>query len=103
MAERVNEIPKDPDDLLTYQQVARMLDLSEDTLRRMIADGDWPEPTLFGKQYRWRAGRVSEFMKAVEIVHAVKVKVPQTGLVLPQSDANAHEEGKETRRGKGSG
>ncbi len=45
-------------DLLTATEVARLLGVSEDTLKRLISEGEFPSPLLIGKQtqvWDWEA------------------------------------------------
>lgn len=45
-------------DLLSAPEVARLFHISEDTLNRLVADGEFPEPLTVGKKTRlwdWKA------------------------------------------------
>ncbi len=83
---------------LTYDEVAKLLSISVDTLRRMIDEGDWPAPTMYGKQYRWRPEAVRRYLEASELVQQVKKQagnLPQTGPVVPNSDATERNDEKQ--------
>ena len=75
------------DDLLSYAEVAKMLTISEDTLRRMISDGEWPAPTKYGKQYRWRRDKIRRYMEAVEIIQEVQMQA--RGFAANEGDSDA--------------
>ncbi len=80
---------------LTYDELAKLLGISTDTLRRMVDEGDWPAPMLLGKQLRWRPEAIRRFMDASELVQSVKRQagnLPQSDRVLPNSDANERNE-----------
>ncbi len=88
---------------LTYDEVAKLLGISVDTLRQMVKEGEWPAPTLYGKQLRWRPEAVRRWMEASELVQAVKrqANLPETGRIEPKLDENAVDETKHGRqRGK---
>jgi excisionase family DNA binding protein len=48
--------------LLTAEEVAAMLGVSERTLWRLLSAGKVPTPVRFGRNTRWRAGEVREWI-----------------------------------------
>lgn len=80
-------------DLLTIEQVATLLDVDSKTVRRMIEVGDFPQPTMYGKQRRWWADTVMEFLRAVEIVQAVKMQAKASPESLGQTGTNTDDFG----------
>jgi excisionase family DNA binding protein len=75
----VNGLPTDPDALLTYEQVAKLLDVDKKTVRRMVEEGDFPSPMKIGKQIRWRTVTVREFFAALELITRVKNQASKEG------------------------
>lgn len=56
-----------PEARLKIQTVVQLTGLSESTLRRKIAAGEFPEPIKSGSRCtRWVAGRVTEWLRATE-------------------------------------
>ena len=54
----------EPDRLIRLQQILELTALSRATIYRMIAAGDFPEPTKFGSASRWHASVLAEFIAA---------------------------------------
>ena len=48
--------------LLTAEEVAAMLGVSERTLWRLLSAGKVPKPVHFGRSTRWRAAEVAEWI-----------------------------------------
>jgi prophage regulatory protein len=48
--------------LLTADEVAAMLGVSERTLWRLLSAGKVPEPVRFGRSTRWRAAEVADWI-----------------------------------------
>ena len=48
--------------LLTAEEVAAMLGVSERTLWRLLSAGKVPKPIRFGRNTRWRAAEVAEWI-----------------------------------------
>lgn len=51
------EVDGPAEDVLTPEQVASLLGVSERTLQRLVAEGEFPEPILIGRQtkvYDWQ-------------------------------------------------
>ncbi|MBL8388086.1 MAG: AlpA family phage regulatory protein [Hydrogenophaga sp.] len=56
-----------PEARLKIQTVVQLTGLSESTLRRKVAAGEFPEPIKDGSRCtRWVAGRVTEWLRATE-------------------------------------
>ena len=49
--------------LLTAEQVARLLAVSVKTVRRMTRRGELPRPVRIGRQVRWRLADIERFIK----------------------------------------
>lgn len=59
--------PSDPDQLLTIQQVAGLLQICEQTIRNRVASGTFLPPThRVGRLVRWRRADVLEFVGRFE-------------------------------------
>lgn len=53
--------------MLTYEDVCAMLQISEATLRRMISDGDFPQPaTLNFRLRRFRKSDVEQWIEGAQ-------------------------------------
>jgi prophage regulatory protein len=48
--------------LLTADEVAAMLGVSERTLWRLLSAGKVPQPVRFGRSTRWRAAEVADWI-----------------------------------------
>jgi excisionase family DNA binding protein len=48
--------------LLSADEVAAMLGVSERTLWRLLSAGKLPQPVRFGRSTRWRAAEVAEWI-----------------------------------------
>lgn len=57
--------PYDPDQLMTLEQVARLLQLGHQTIRNHVATGKFPEPLTIGRSVRWRRKEVVEFLASL--------------------------------------
>ena len=49
--------------LLTADEVATMLNVSERTLWRLLSAGKVPSPVRFGRSTRWKATEVAEWIR----------------------------------------
>ena len=56
--------------LLTIRDVARRLNLSVSTVRRLVREGKFPPPLRIGNSHRWRPEVVEEFLKSQELATA---------------------------------
>jgi excisionase family DNA binding protein len=92
----VAELPTNPAELLTKDEVAKYLNVSVDTLDRMIDEGDFPGPTKIGKQSRYRWGTVDEFLKALALVQEVKRKGDGGGQISAAAGKSTAAAGKST-------
>ena len=52
----------EPERLIRLQEILELTALSRATIYRMIAAGDFPEPTKFGSASRWHASVLAEFI-----------------------------------------
>ncbi len=50
--------------LLTAEEVAAMLGVSERTLWRLLSAGKVPKPVRFGRNTRWREAEVKEWIES---------------------------------------
>lgn len=60
------------DSLLTLADLAKHLQCNARTVRRMVADGECPPPFKLGGATRWRWGTIREWIRAVELVQAIR-------------------------------
>jgi prophage regulatory protein len=49
--------------LLTAEEVAAMLGVSERTLWRLLSAGKVPKPVRFGRSTRWKAGEIQRWLE----------------------------------------
>lgn len=54
------------DNLLSARKVREVLDCSDRCLRRWIQSGRIPAPLRIGRQLRWKAGAIAEFVNSLE-------------------------------------
>lgn len=47
--------------LLNLREVAEICDVSTRTVRRLIRRGEFPEPRLVGRQFRWPPQDIEDF------------------------------------------
>jgi excisionase family DNA binding protein len=90
MAERPRASLVDIETPLTYDDVAKLLRVEKTTLRRMVAEGDWPAPFKIGKQPRWLPSTVKEFLAAIQAADLVQ-RVKKAARHLEVNDSNAKE------------
>ena len=58
MATRDQQVP-----LLSVDEVAAMLNVSERTLWRLLSAGKLPQPVRFGRSTRWRTAEVRDWIE----------------------------------------
>lgn len=67
-------------DMLSRKEVARLFDVSEDTIRRMVDEGEFPAPLTIYKQgqlWDWRS--IAYYRLRVELGSRLVPRVAQTG------------------------
>lgn len=68
-------------DLLSASDVARLFGISEDTLKRLIAEGEFPAPLLIGKQTRvWDWESVAYYRLRLKLTARIEPKPTATGV-----------------------
>jgi excisionase family DNA binding protein len=48
--------------LMTAEELAKLMQVSERTLWRLLSAGKVPQPVRFGRNTRWRAAEVTEWL-----------------------------------------
>jgi excisionase family DNA binding protein len=50
--------------MMSYRELGTALNLSERTLRRMLASGDLPQPLRLGRSVRWPSELIDAWLQA---------------------------------------
>lgn len=67
--------PIDPEQLLTIQHVAQLLQVSVQTIRNRLDGGQFLPPThRFGRQIRWRRSDVIAYLQGAQIFSCESLK-----------------------------
>ena len=68
--EIITELAKlEPRTLITRAGLAKMFQVTEDTIKNMVCRGELPPPVILAKRPTWMAGRILEFIdRQMEIV-----------------------------------
>ena len=79
----MQELPTDPDTLLTQADLQRVLQCGDGVFREMWEGGELPEPTMYvGKRPRWRSEVIRCWIKIGGIkrfeVQDASAKLPET-------------------------